>query len=92
MSEPTTSGQVSRRDVLRDTLSINVEIMFRALKLSKADRIRAIAAQGFTAYSFWNAGETDRPSMLEAQKETGLACVSLVGTVPVKSSAKAFGC
>ena len=62
------------------TLSINLEIMFRALKLSKADRIRAIAAQGFTAYSFWNAAETERSSMLEAQKQTGLTCVSLVGT------------
>ena len=64
------------------TLSINIEIMFRATKLNKADRIRAIAAQGFKAYSFWSATEDERKAMLQAQKQTGLTCVSLVGTGP----------
>jgi hypothetical protein len=29
--------------------------MFRSANLSRADRIRAIAAKGFTGYSFWSA-------------------------------------
>ena len=62
------------------TLSINIEIMFRALNLSKADRIRAVAAQGFKAYSFWSATDDERKAMLQAQKETKLTCVSIVGT------------
>ncbi len=62
------------------TLSINIEIMFRAQKLSRADSIRAVAAQGFKAYSFWSAPPEDRKAMLQAQKETGLTCVSIVGT------------
>jgi hydroxypyruvate isomerase len=62
------------------TLSINIEIMFRAQNLSRADRIRAVAAQGFKAYSFWSANAEDRKAMLQAQKETGLTCVSIVGT------------
>ncbi|RPI56539.1 MAG: hydroxypyruvate isomerase [Acidobacteria bacterium] len=64
------------------TLSINIEIMFRAQKLSRADSIRAVAAQGFKAYSFWSAPPDDRKAMLQAQKETGLTCVSIVGTGP----------
>jgi hydroxypyruvate isomerase len=64
------------------TLSINIEIMFRAQNISKADRIRAVAAQGFKAYSFWTATEDERKAMLQAQKQTGLTCVSLVGTGP----------
>lgn len=62
------------------TISINIEIMFRATKLNRADRIRAVAANGFTAYSFWSADETERKAMAQAQKETGLKCASLVGT------------
>ena len=62
------------------TISINIELMFRATKLNRADRIRAIAAQGFKAYSFWSADEAERKAMAQAQKETGLTCVSLVGT------------
>lgn len=62
------------------TLSINIEIMFRPQKLSRADSIRAVAAQGFKAYSFWSAPPDDRKAMLQAQKETGLTCVSIVGT------------
>ncbi|MCC7010820.1 MAG: TIM barrel protein [Acidobacteria bacterium] len=62
------------------TLSINIEIMFRATRLTRADRIRFIADRGFKAYSFWSADEAERAAMLKAQKETGLTCVSLVGT------------
>jgi hydroxypyruvate isomerase len=62
------------------TLSINIEIMFRATNLSRADRIRAVAAQGFKAYSFWSATPEERAAMLKAQQETGLTCVSIVGT------------
>jgi hydroxypyruvate isomerase len=62
------------------TISINIEIMFRATKYTRADRIRAVAANGFKAYSFWSADEADRKEMLKAQKETGITCVSLVGT------------
>jgi hydroxypyruvate isomerase len=62
------------------TVSINIEIMFRALNLSRADRVRFLADRGFTAYSFWSANEEDRRAMLQAQKEKNLTCVSLVGT------------
>jgi hydroxypyruvate isomerase len=63
------------------TLSINIEIMFPRT-MPKADRIRAVAANGFTAYSFWSASPEDRAAMLRAQQETGLTCVSIVGTGP----------
>jgi len=62
------------------TLSINIEIMFRTDNLSKPDRIRAIAAKGFKAYSFWSSAEAERKEMAKAQQETGLKCVSIVGT------------
>jgi hydroxypyruvate isomerase len=62
------------------TLSINIEIMFRGMGLSRADRLRVIADQGFTAYSFWSANEADRAAMVEAQRQTNLTCVSIVGT------------
>jgi hydroxypyruvate isomerase len=61
------------------TISINIEIMFpRAM--SRGDRIRAVAANGFKAYSFWSAPPEERAAMVKAQHETGLTCVSLVGT------------
>jgi len=61
------------------TLSINIEIMFpRAMP--RSDRIRAVAANGFKAYSFWTAQPEERAAMVKAQRETGLTCVSLVGT------------
>jgi hydroxypyruvate isomerase len=63
------------------TLSINIEIMFPRT-LPKADRIRMVAANGFKAYSFWSATPEDRAAMLRAQQETGLTCVSIVGTGP----------
>src|SRR4051812_4510745 len=66
------------------TLSINIEIMFTTGRgnppMPKADRIRAVAANGFKAYSFWNAIPAERKAMVQAQQETGLKCVSLVGT------------
>ena len=76
------SQSPARRTPPPYTLSINIEIMFRALKLPPADRIRAVAAQGFKAYSFWSQSPEDRKAMLQAQKETGLTCVSIVGTGP----------
>jgi hydroxypyruvate isomerase len=66
------------------TISINIEIMFNTGRgnppVPKADRIRAVAAKGFKAYSFWSAQPEERAAMLKAQQETGLKCVSLVGT------------
>jgi hydroxypyruvate isomerase len=48
--------------------------------MPRADRIRAVAANGFKAYSFWNASPDERKAMIQAQQQTGLKCVSLVGT------------
>src|SRR5215203_5613944 len=66
------------------TISVNIEIMFNTGRgnppMPRADRIRAVAAKGFKAYSFWNATPDERKAMLKAQQETGLKCVSLVGT------------
>jgi hydroxypyruvate isomerase len=63
------------------TLSINIETMFPRT-MSKADRIRMVAANGFKAYSFWSANAEDRAAMAKAQQETGLTCVSIVGSGP----------
>ena len=66
------------------TISINIEIMFNTGRgnppMPRADRIRAVAAKGFKAYSFWSAPAAERKAMVEAQQQTGLKCVSLVGT------------
>ena len=66
------------------TISVNIEIMFNTGRgnppMPRADRIRAVAANGFKAYSYWNATPDDRKAMIEAQRQTGLKCVSLVGT------------
>jgi len=48
--------------------------------MARADRIRAVAANGFKAYSYWNASPEERKAMIQAQQQTGLKCVSLVGT------------
>jgi hydroxypyruvate isomerase len=48
--------------------------------MSQADRIRAVAARGYKAYSFWTAIPDERPAMVKAQQDTGLKCVSIVGT------------
>lgn len=61
------------------TISINIEIMFPRAT-SRADRIKAVAAHGFKAYSFWSAPTEDRAAMVKAQRDSGLTCVSLVGT------------
>jgi len=46
------------------TLSINIEIMFNTGRgnppMARADRIRAVAANGFKAYSYWNASPEER--------------------------------
>src|SRR5947207_13450458 len=66
------------------TLSVNIEIMFNTGRgnppMPRADRIRAVAAKGFKAYSFWTATPDERKAMFKAQQETGLKCVGLVGT------------
>jgi hydroxypyruvate isomerase len=66
------------------TVSINIEIMFNAGRgvpaMPRADRIRAVADNGFKAYSYWNAMPEERKAMIKAQQDTGLKCVSLVGT------------
>jgi len=61
------------------TISINIEIMFPRT-MSRPDRIRAVAAAGFKAYSFWSATPEERAGMVKAQQDTGLKCVGLVGT------------
>ena len=66
------------------TISVNIEIMFNTGRgnppMPRADRIRAVAAKGFKAYSYWNAPPEERKAMIKAQQDTGLKCVSLVGT------------
>jgi hydroxypyruvate isomerase len=62
-------------------LSINIEIMFPRT-MSRPDRIKAVAAQGFKAYSFWSASPEERKAMVKAQQEAGVTCVSIVGTGP----------
>ena len=58
------------------TISINIEIMFNTGRgnppMPRADRIRAVAAKGFKAYSYWNATPDERKAMIKAQEETGL--------------------
>jgi hydroxypyruvate isomerase len=79
-----TSEAAVRRTAPPYTLSINIEIMFNAGRgatpMPRADRIRAVADNGFTAYSYWNAPAEERKAMIKAQQDTGLKCVSLVGT------------
>jgi hydroxypyruvate isomerase len=77
---------LSRRDLLRFaaaappyTISINIEIMFPRT-MSRPDRIKAVAANGFTAYSFWTADAAERAAMIKAQQDAKLKCVSIVGT------------
>ncbi|HVW09748.1 MAG TPA: TIM barrel protein [Bryobacteraceae bacterium] len=60
------------------TLSINIEIMFPRT-MPRPDRIRAVAAQGFRAYSFWNTDEHEQDAMLKVQQETGIKCASITG-------------
>jgi hydroxypyruvate isomerase len=60
------------------TLSINIELMFPRT-MPKADRVAAVAAQGFQAYGFWNASEEEQAAMLKVQERTGLKCSSITG-------------
>jgi hydroxypyruvate isomerase len=66
------------------TISINIEIMFNGARgsapMPRPDRIRAVADNGFKAYSYWNASAEERKAMVKAQQDTKLTCVSLVGT------------
>ncbi len=60
------------------TLSINIEIMFpRAMP--RPERMKVVAAQGFTVYSFWNTTEEEQDTMLKVQEQTGLKCASITG-------------
>jgi hydroxypyruvate isomerase len=60
------------------TLSVNIEIMFPR-EMKRARRIEIVAAQGFKAYSFWNAPEEEQDEMLKVQERTGLKCASITG-------------
>ena len=61
------------------TISINIEIMFPRT-MSRPDRIKAVAAAGFKAYSFWSAAPEERTAMAKAHQAAGLQCTALVGT------------
>ncbi len=67
------------------TLSINIEIMFPR-EMPRAERVRAVAAQGYKAYSFWRASDEEIAAMIAVQKETGIKCCSIVGTGDAGSS------
>ncbi|HVV47213.1 MAG TPA: TIM barrel protein [Bryobacteraceae bacterium] len=60
------------------TLSINIEIMFPR-SMPRPDRIKAVADQGFRAYSFWNTSEAEQDAMLRVQEATGLKCIGITG-------------
>jgi hydroxypyruvate isomerase len=60
------------------TLSINIEIMFPR-SMPRPDRIKAVADQGFKAYSFWNTSEAEQDAMLRVQEATGLKCIGITG-------------
>ena len=63
------------------TLSINIEIMFPR-EMPRAERMKVVASQGITAFSFWRASEEEQRAMLEVQQKTGLKCASIVGSGP----------
>ncbi|HUP04979.1 MAG TPA: TIM barrel protein [Bryobacteraceae bacterium] len=60
------------------TLSINLEVMFPRT-MPRAQRIEAVAAQGFKAYGFWNTNDAEQADMLKAQERFGLKCTSITG-------------
>lgn len=60
------------------TLSINIEIMFPR-SMPRPDRIKAVADQGFKAYSFWNTNEAEQDAMLKVQQATGIKCIGITG-------------
>ncbi len=61
------------------TLSANIEIMFPR-EMPRSRRMEAVAAQGITAYSFWNVTADEEKDMLAVQKRTGLVCASIAGS------------
>lgn len=61
------------------TLSVNIEIMFPR-EMPRAERMKAVAAQGMQAFSFWTVAEDEEKEMLAAQKRTGLRCASIAGS------------
>jgi len=60
------------------TLSINIEILFPRT-MPRPQRIEAVAAQGFKAYSFWNTNEEEQDAMIKVQEKTGLKCTAITG-------------
>src|SRR6185312_7833005 len=60
------------------TLSINIEIMFPR-SMPWPDRIKAVADQGFKAYSFWNTNEAEQDAMLKVQQAAGIKCIGITG-------------
>jgi hydroxypyruvate isomerase len=60
------------------TLSINIEVMFPRT-MPRPERMKIVAAQGFNAYSFWNAAEDEQDAMLKVQEQSGLRCASITG-------------
>jgi hydroxypyruvate isomerase len=67
------------------TVSINIEIMFPR-SMPRAERVQVVAAQGFKAYSFWNATEEELDALLKVQERTGIKCASISGTGRVGGS------
>jgi len=61
------------------TTSINIEIMFPRT-MPRADRIKAVSAQGVKVYSFWRAPDEEQKAMLAAQQELGMKCSCVVGS------------
>lgn len=68
------------------TLSINIELMFPH-SMPRPQRMEAVAAHGFSAYSFWDASDDEQDAMLAVQERTGLKCASIVGSGPTGMSA-----
>jgi len=60
------------------TLSINIEILFPRT-MPRPQRIEAVAAQGFKAYSFWSTTEEEQDAMIKVQEKTGLKCTAITG-------------
>jgi sugar phosphate isomerase/epimerase len=62
-------------------LSINIEQLFDA-NIPRDGRMKAVAAMGEKAFSFWRATEEEQKKMLEVQQQTGLKCGSVSGNGP----------
>ncbi len=59
------------------TLSINIEVMFPRT-LPRPERMKVVAGQGFTAYSFWNTTEEEQEAMLKVGTDRA-ECASITG-------------